>query len=96
MTDYRTTDPWTSQQPFNKPKLKAVALDAIASHPGSNAGEIGILTGVDGIWKRLPELERLGLIVRGEETFFHGTGRYQSSWYIKEHQLGLLGIANHP
>ena len=90
MQDYRNTDPVTSRQPFNKPRLKAVALGAIASHPGSNAGEIGVITGGDGSWTRLPELERLGLIRRGPPTYFDGTGRYQATWYIPEQQLNLM------
>ena len=90
MQDYRNTDPLTSRQPFNKPRLKAIALGAIASHPGSTAGEIGVITGVDGIWKRLPELERLGLIRRGKPTYFDGTGRYQATWYIPDQQLNLM------
>ena len=70
LQSYRMTDPETSRQPFNKEKLQAVALRAIASHPGITAGEIGEITKVDGIWKRLPEHERKGLILRGNSRVY--------------------------
>ena len=94
---YRLTDPETSRQPFDKPKLKATALAAIARNPGITAGSLGDVTRIDGIWKRLPELERDGLIVRGAPRWYPGTGRYQTTWRIAEQQLkmelegGLIG-----
>ena len=87
---YRLTDPETSQQPVNKVRLKATALAAIEQHPGITAGKLGEVTGIDGIWKRLPELERDGLIVRGTPAWYYGTGRYQTTWVIRtEQQLEL-------
>ena len=88
---YRLTDPETSQQPVrNKTKLKARALAAIEQHPGITAGKWGEGTGSDGSWKRLPELERDGLIVRGTPAWYYGTGRYQTTWVIRtEQQLEL-------
>ena len=86
---YRMTDPETSRQPFNKEKLQAVALRAIASHPGITAGEIGEITKVDGIWKRLPELERKGLILRGDSRLYLGTGRNQATWRVASRQLSF-------
>ena len=87
---YRLTDPETSRQPVNnKPKLKAMALAVISRHPGITAGQLGDATSIDGIWKRLPELERDGLIVRGTPVWYPGTSRYQTTWRIAERQLEL-------
>jgi len=89
LQSYRTTDPETSRQPFDREKLQTVALKAIAAYPGITAGELGDLTRVDGIWKRLPELERKGFLVRGTPRLYQGTGRYQASWTIAQRQLQL-------
>ena len=87
---YRLTDPVTSRQPVHdKPRLKAAALAAIARHPGITAGSLGDVTHIDGIWKRLRELERDGLIVRGAPVWYPGTGRYQTTWRIAEKQLEM-------
>jgi hypothetical protein len=93
---YRLTDPTTSQQPVHdKPRLKAAALAAIARHPGITAGGLGDVTRIDGIWKRLPELERDGLIVRGAPTWYPGTGRYQTTWHLAERQMELEMEVSH-
>ena len=87
---YRLTDPETSRQPVhNKSGLKAMALAAIAKHPGITAGSLGDVMRIDGIWKRLPELERDGFIVRGAPQWYWGTGRLQTTWFIAERQLEL-------
>ena len=89
---YRQTDPETSRQPFDREKLQAVALRAIASSglEGVTAGELGKIAQVDGIWKRLPELERLGKIRRGASRLFSGTNRLQATWHVNNHQLSFL------
>jgi hypothetical protein len=93
---YRLTDPETSQQPVrNKVRLKATALAAIEQHPGITAGKLGEVTGIDGIWKRLPEMERDGLIIRGRPARYFGTGRFQTTWTIVEKQLELELEANY-
>ena len=88
---FRETDPLTSRQPIhNKGKLKALVLLSVAERPGITAGELGDLTGLQ-LWKRLPELERDGLIVRGDPKYYSGTGRYQTTWYLaEERQLSFL------
>jgi len=88
---FRETDPLTSRQPIhNKGKLKALVLRSVAERPGITAGELGDLTGLQ-LWKRLPELERDGLIVRGDPKYYSGTGRYQTTWYLaEERQLSFL------
>ena len=90
---YRNTDPVTSRQEVkNKPRLQAIALDAIAKYPDITAGELGHLTHVDGLWKRLPEMEAKGLIERSGVALFSGTGKYQPTWKIREQQLQLLEV----
>ena len=92
---YRLTDPETSQQPVrNKIRLKATALAAIEQHPGITAGELGEITGRQ-LWKRLRELERDGLIVRGAPAWYPGTGRYQITWRLADRQLELEMEAPH-
>ena len=87
---FRETDPLTSRQPIHKGKLKALVLRSVAERPGITAGELGDLTGLQ-LWKRLPELERDGLIVRGDPKYYSGTGRYQTTWYLaEERQLSFL------
>ena len=92
---FRETDPLTSRQPIhNKGKLKALVLRSVAERPGITAGELGDLTGLQ-LWKRLPELERDGLIVRGDPKYYSGTGRYQTSWYLaEERQLTFIEVDN--
>tara|TARA_Y100000310_G_C20324795_1_gene642436 strand:- start:190 stop:495 length:306 start_codon:yes stop_codon:yes gene_type:complete len=94
---YRQTDPETSRQPFDREKLQAVALKAIASSgsEGITAGELGEITQADGIWKRLPELERLGKIKRGSPRLFSGTNRWQTTWHINDHQLSFLTASSY-
>ena len=93
---YRDSDPLTSLQPVkNKGGLKVVVLRTISEHPGITAGEIGEVTQIDGVWKRLPELERDGLIVRGDPRYYVGTGRYQTTWHLaKERQLTFIEVNN--
>ena len=90
---YRNTDPISSRQEVkNKPGLQAIALEAIAKHPDITAGELGRITHVDGLWKRLPEMEAKGLIERTGVAVFLGTGKSQTTWKIREQQLQLLGV----
>jgi len=93
---YRESDPETSRQPVeNKNSLKAVVLRVITEHPGITAGELGEVTGIDGIWKRLPELEKDGLINRAEPRFYSGTQRYQTTWHpVGERQLSFDEVSN--
>ena len=90
---YRNTDPITSRQEVkNKLGLQDIALKAIAKHPDITAGELGRITHVDGLWKRLPEMEAKGLIERTGVAVFLGTGKSQTTWKIREQQLQLLGV----
>jgi len=87
---FRNSDPITSRQPVkNKLTLQKIALDAIAKNPNSTAGDLEITTQRSGIWKRLGELERKGLIHRTGVALFSGTGKWQTTWKIREQQLGL-------
>mgnify|MGYP003138838144 CR=1 FL=1 len=90
---YRNTDPITSRQEVkNKLGLQDIALKAIAKHPDITAGELERITHVDGLWKRLPEMEAKGLIERTGVAVFLGTGKSQTTWKIREQQLQLLGV----
>ena len=91
---HRWNDPWTSTQPVaNKPRLKEVVLNTIKEYPGITSGEIGDKNPtISGLWKRLPELERDGLIFRGEPRVYEGSGKHQTTWYIKEKQLQMWSI----
>ena len=91
---HRLNDPWTSTQPVaHKPRLKEVVLNTVEDHPGITAGEIGDKhPRMPGLWKRLPELERDGLIFRGEPRVYDGSGKYQATWYIKEKQLQMWSM----
>ena len=87
---HRTSDPDTSRQAptgQNKGRLKSLGLRCVSATPGITAGELGDLTGLQ-LWKRLPELEKDGLLVRGTPRYYSGTGRYQTTWHLApERQL---------
>ena len=90
---YRNSDPWTSRQEFNRPRLKEIVLDIVGKHPGCTAGEIEEHArpyNVSGLWKRISELHRDGYLVQGEAIRYPGTGKYQRTWFIKERQLSLM------
>ena len=96
--DYRNTDPWTSRQvpdKQSKQKLHSIVLQMIGQHPNITAGQLGALTNKDGLWKRLPELEKKGLIERSGVALWEGTGKWQTTWKIREQQqeleLGNIG-----
>ena len=93
---FRLSDPETSRQPVkNKGRLRFLILRAIAAYETLTAGEIGEATGIDGAWKRLHELERDGLIVRGTPRYYSGTDRYQATWHLApDRQLTLLEVDN--
>ena len=92
----RSTDPETSHRAERqitssgkRQTLTAICREAIQNYPGRTAGEIGEITKVDGIWKRLPELERKGLILRGNSRVYLGTGRNQATWRVASRQLSF-------
>ena len=90
---YRNSDPWTSRQEFNKPRLKEIVLDIVGKHPGCTAGEIEEHArpyNVSGLWKRISELHRDNYLVQGEAIRYSGTGKYQRTWFIRERQLSLM------
>jgi len=101
---FRRTDPLTSRQPVkNKLTHQLMCLAAIAQHSpaGICAGELGQLLKMDGLWKRLSELESQNLIVKtGESVIFSGTGKWQVTWAVapeikeQQHQLELGGDLN--
>jgi len=90
---YRNSDPWTSRQEFNRPRLKEIVLDILGKHPGCTAGEIEEHArpyNVSGLWKRISELHRDNYLVQGEAIRYSGTGKYQRTWFIRERQLSLM------
>ena len=90
---YRNSDPWTSRQKFNRPRLRQLVLEIVRDHPGCTAGEIeehGKGDSVSGLWNRISELHRDGYLVQGEAIRYQGTGKYQRTWFIRERQLRLM------
>jgi hypothetical protein len=95
MTDYRTTDPWTSRQEFDRPRLRQLVMDIVRDHPGCSAGEIeehGKASNVSGLWKRISELHRDGYLMQGESIRYSKTGKYQRTWFVREHQISMEGV----
>ena len=90
---YRNSDPWTSRQEFNRPRLRQLVMDIVRDHPGCTAGEIEEHArpyNVSGLWKRISELHRDNYLVQGEAIRYPGTGKYQRTWFIRERQLSLM------
>jgi hypothetical protein len=88
----RRTDPPTSKLAAEEmiehlAKCHAWALDCVTESPGWTANELGArycVADVRRINRRLPELERLGLVVRGDERACRRTGRKCVTWWPKE------------
>ena len=55
------------------------ALEAIFAHPGIISGELCDVTCNPGIWKRVSELHRMGLITYGESRVYWASNRKQRS-----------------
>jgi hypothetical protein len=92
---YRNSDPWTSSQEFNRPRLKEIVLEIVGKHPGFLAGEIeehGKAYSVSGLWKRISELHRDGYLMQGEAIRYSKTGKYQRTWFVREHQISMEGV----
>ena len=65
----------------------AEVLDCVKRHPGSTSAEIGELLGWKGArWaaaRRLPEMERRGVVKRGEARRCEASGRTAVTWWVK-------------
>ena len=68
-----------------KSKRRAV-YEALKRYSNVTARELSQMSGLDHptVHKRLPELEKLGFVVRGEYRPCHITGKTCTTWYIKE------------
>lgn len=91
----RATDPATSHEAERditasgaRAQMAATALRLVREHPGLTSNELEALVGVsDGrIRKRLVELEREGLVRRGEARVSRVSGKRNQTWYAVEHQ----------
>ena len=85
----RPTDPATSHAAATEiaPKLsdiRAWALSLLREHPGMTAVELCEAAGIGDVRKvnrRLPELERDGLVRRGEARVCRVTGKRAQPWF---------------
>jgi len=90
---HRRADPETSRQEVpNQREIKKKILNTIRQFPeGITAGELGHVSGIEGVWKRLSELEKDGFIVRGTPKLYARTNRWQATWSLaQERQLTFL------
>ncbi len=65
---------------INMAERQAEAYEAVRRHPGKTARELEALVGQCGVWRRLSELEALGLLVAGEPRTCSVTGRPATPW----------------
>lgn len=68
-------------------KLKGRKLDVaqrVRILPGLTAGEYS--AAIHGAWKRLSELENMGVVTRGESRTCTITGYVAATWYPKEEE----------
>lgn len=86
----RATDPPTSREAEHditasgaRAQMAATALRLVREHPGLTSNELEALVGVsDGrVRKRLVELEREGLIRRGEARVSRVSGKRNQTWW---------------
>jgi len=82
----RTSDPVTSHQSAHAlvatgqlAKLAGEMLVLVREHPGLTAGEYGLLTDIDGHWKRLSDLKKAGLAYQGTPRKYRN--RNQCTWW---------------
>ena len=83
----RRSDPATSQAAAAEiaavlGSVQLAALDAVRRHPGCTGRELNALTKFD-CHKRLAELERMELIVRGHARRCTQTGKQAATWRAK-------------
>jgi hypothetical protein len=88
---HRRTDPATSRhaayevvESGRNEQIKQAILHAMRDLGGSGltAGEIGDLTGIDGVWKRCSELERDGKLVTQGTRIWAGSGKAQRVYFL--------------
>jgi len=88
----RSTDPQTSHEAedhINKSgsRSKQVAkfLNAVREHEGATSGELAEAVGLTmyEASKRLADLENAGKIRKGEPRVWEGSGRKQSTWWLR-------------
>ena len=67
----RSEHPWTSHaagvevtRDGSRERTWQLFARVVGEHPGATAYEVGVYSGVDGIWKRAIDAERRGLIHR--------------------------------
>jgi DNA-binding transcriptional ArsR family regulator len=86
----RSSDPATSHEAAReldrsgeRRRAAMRALQAVRDHPGLTANELELVCGVtDGsIRKRLKELERMGLVRRGEVRVSGVSGKRNQTWW---------------
>lgn len=81
----RDTDGETSHEAAAKVKRVSQieqVLKAIKAHPGLTAGEIGDVTSINGVWKRISDLKNQGRIRAGVATAYYKGNRQQTWWPI--------------
>ena len=87
----RASDPPTSHEAAESivPHLSRMhtgVLDLVREHPGKTAAELAFARGEltnHRLSRRLPELERKGLVVRGVARACFRTGRSAATWWPK-------------
>lgn len=92
----RTSDPQTSHDAAasivpHLPRLQRQALEAVAMTPGRTSTELARLHGVHDprvYNRRLTELARLGLVVRGAARRCSVTGRSAATWVMPPAERG--------
>ena len=65
------------------PARQAEAYESLRARPGLTARELEEYTGQRGVWRRLSELEDLGLVSAGEPRACRVTGRRATPWMVE-------------
>lgn len=93
---WRRHDPWTSaasghiiDESGHRATLMEICMEAVKSHPGLTAGEIGEATGLghQRVWRRLSDLKNVGKVEQRGARIWQG--RKQVLWYPVTGQLKL-------
>ncbi len=95
----RRTDPDTSRIAADQAERSGLigrqqheVLALVRSHPGRTSAELGqLLGGQDArfiVARRLPELERLGVVRRGDKRVCHAHGTMAGTWFATEGNSG--------
>jgi hypothetical protein len=81
----RASDPSTSHEAAEsitksgqRQTLMAQLVALVTAYPGETGGFYGLVTGIDGYWKRLSDAKNAGLIVQGAPRRWNG--RNQVTW----------------